>query len=178
MTTINPSGVSQISGISFAVPRSTLSQWVTAITDLTQTAANATELRTPLTFADAASHIYRLSADGGTRLLTRMAYDYSHTLAPSTLARVRFYGIDAAGYVTRLDNSNATANGLVIPSDATADGYDEDETEHYGNLYDLSGIDILGCRQVFAVPDQALAWNGGDPGVDTILPRLEIKIIN
>lgn len=151
-------------------PCSVRGVWTLLHNDLTATAETSTVLLNPATYASTA--VYPAEVTAGTRLLLRcrmLATVTTVTTAPEVCI-FGGWGSESAytestgtfttdGTVTwsRLDNPAAGSSGITMPLSAT--GY-RDTTYRYGDIYDISGTDLLGCRWIIALTKTAGAVSG------------------
>lgn len=145
--------------------------WSVLHNDLTATAETSTVLLNPATYAGTA--VYPAEVAAGTRLLlrTRMLATVTTVTTAPEVCIFGGWGPETAytegtgvfttdGTVTwsRLDNPAAGSSGITMPISAT--GY-RDTTYRYGDIHDISGTDLLGCRWIIALTKTAGVVSGG-----------------
>ncbi len=162
------------------VPSSTRSDWVVANENLKATAATATELRKPLTFATSHVRVVRVPQDA-TRVLIRPRYEVA-VVSMTTAPAVKLYSIfgeasntgtesapvfatDGTVRTLRIDASGVQATAsttlTITPATDQADG-----TYGYGDITDMDGYDLKGGSFLLVLTGTAGVINSGSGAID------------
>lgn len=167
-------GIKLGSSIAFGAvsyPCSIRGAWHVLHNDLTATAETSTVLLNPATYAG--TSVYPAEVSAGTRLLIRARMKATVTTV-TTVPEVCLFGgwgpetafTEATGAFTttgdvtwsRLDNPAAGSAGITL--NLTNTGY-RDSTYYYGDIYDISGTDLLGARWLLGLTKTAAVVSGG-----------------